>query len=346
MRYRLIRWGLALLGIGAIVGTLALIGQNPVGWAVNNWNDLVGKTTQVRTWTPIPNRSRAAAPASTTAGGRPQQPEQFRPGEQRSQAAGRHRAERAGQPVRHRLDGHLVAGPQPAAVLRPACDSPPLAGASVDPDRAAGFGDGEEDLGRSRAAEGDSRRMLQWRPKTMQLAFSNGPCQQIVLEDEPGLQEKDLDAVDTSQIMLSIVDAYPPATDQPDDEISVTELRLFERGLRPDLWISRGWIPALGAQGRRAGDHRPALAGPRRPGGVRAPGLRLGQGAERSDVDQNVSTGVLPGISLQLRIVLGAQDRCRDPGRDLLLAEEFGATLGLGVGGGDSRRTRRSPGTG
>ena len=67
--YRLIRWGLALLGIGAIVGTLALIGQNPVGWAVNNWNDLVGKTTQVQNLDAYTEPQPGSGAGTTTAGG-------------------------------------------------------------------------------------------------------------------------------------------------------------------------------------------------------------------------------------------------------------------------------------
>ena len=89
----------------------------------------------------------------------------------------------------------------------------------------------QEDLGGGRPAEGRlppdaavaAARPSSWRSRT-------GTCQQIVLEDVAGLQEKTSTPVDTSQIRLSIVDAYPPATDQPDDEISMTEIRLFERG--------------------------------------------------------------------------------------------------------------------
>ena len=127
------------------------------------------------------------------------------------------------------MDGHLVQGlnQQPGTV---GCDSPPLAGASSILLVPSGSVTVKKISVAAGLPEGDSRRMLQWRPKTIQLSYSNGQCQQIVLEDVPGLQEKDLDAVDTSQVMLSIIDAYPPATDQPDDEISVTELRLFERG--------------------------------------------------------------------------------------------------------------------
>ena len=47
VRYRIIRWVLALLGVAAIIGAFALIGRNPVGWAVNTWNDMLGKTAQV-----------------------------------------------------------------------------------------------------------------------------------------------------------------------------------------------------------------------------------------------------------------------------------------------------------
>ena len=230
VRVRLIRWGLAFLGIGAIVGTLALIGQNPVGWAVNNWNDLVGKTTQVQNLDAYTEPQPGSGSASTTAGGpTPSSPNSSAP----ASSAAKPPVDTAQNVLDNLSDTAWTViwsqglNQQPSSV---GCDSPPLAGASSILLVPSGSVTVKKISVAAGLPEGDSRRMLQWRPKTIQLSFSNGQCQQLVLEDVPGLQEKDLDAVDTSQVMLSIVDAYPPATDQPDDEISVTELRLFERG--------------------------------------------------------------------------------------------------------------------
>ena len=47
LRYRLVRWVLGLLGVGAIVGAMTVIGQNPVGWVTDRINDLRGSLVQV-----------------------------------------------------------------------------------------------------------------------------------------------------------------------------------------------------------------------------------------------------------------------------------------------------------
>ena len=38
-----------------------------------------------------------------------------------------------------------------------------------------------------------------------------------------------IDPVETTQIRLSVVDAYPPATDAPTDLVAITDIRLFQR---------------------------------------------------------------------------------------------------------------------
>ena len=43
------------------------------------------------------------------------------------------------------------------------------------------------------------------------------------------LQSLELDPVDTTQIRLSVVDAYPPSPDQPIDEVAITDIRVFTR---------------------------------------------------------------------------------------------------------------------
>lgn len=226
VRVRIIRWGLALLGVGAIFGALVFIGQNPVGWAMNNWKDLLGKTTQVQGMDAYTQPQPGSATSSTATSS--------------PNTAAPTSGSTAGPPVdtaQNVLDNlsdtawtviwSQGLNQQPANV---ACDSPALAGASSILLVPSGSATLKKISVAAGLPESDSRRMLQWRPKTIQLSYSNGECEQIVLDDVPGLQEKDLDTVDTSQVLLSIIDAYPPAGDQPDNEISVTELRLFERG--------------------------------------------------------------------------------------------------------------------
>ena len=226
VRVRLIRWGLAVLGIGAIVGTLALIGQNPVGWAMNNWNDLVGNTSQVQgvdAFTEPP-------PAASAGTVEPAGPSTAAPA---SGSSVNPPPDTAPNLVDNLSDTAWTTNwtaelNQPPAEV--SCETPAPEGASsvllVPP--------GSVTLKKISVAAGlpesDSRRMLQWRPKTIQLSYSDGRCEQIVLDDIPDLQEKDLETVDTSQVLLSIIDTYPPATDQPVNSLSVTELRLFERG--------------------------------------------------------------------------------------------------------------------
>jgi len=225
LRIRLIRWGLALFGVGAIVGTLAYIGQNPVGWAINNWNDIVGNTTQVQgveaftqpqpgTETSTESASPSASPPTSGSAALPAPDTAQNVVDNLSDTAWTTpwKAEFNQVPTEVSCDTPVPVGSQ--SILLVPSGSVTLKKISV----VAGL------------TEGDSRRMLQWRPKTIQLSYSNGQCQQIVLDDVADLQERDLETVETSQVLLSIIDVYEPATDQPENSLSVTELRLFERG--------------------------------------------------------------------------------------------------------------------
>jgi hypothetical protein len=78
-------------------------------------------------------------------------------------------------------------------------------------------------------AKSDPRRQLEWRPKTVQLAFSDGTCQQITLDDSDELQPKQIEPVETTQIRVSVIDAYPPASDQPTDVAAISDIVLYQR---------------------------------------------------------------------------------------------------------------------
>ena len=56
-------------------------------------------------------------------------------------------------------------------------------------------------------------RAVQFRPKTVQLAFSDGTCQTVQLEDAPGTQREDITPVTTGQIRVTVTDAYAPASE-------------------------------------------------------------------------------------------------------------------------------------
>jgi len=78
-------------------------------------------------------------------------------------------------------------------------------------------------------SEKDPQRPRQWRPKTLQLAFSDGQCQQVTLTDTADLQPLAVEPVETRQIRISVLDAYPPSSDKPLDQVAISEVRLFSR---------------------------------------------------------------------------------------------------------------------
>lgn len=205
LRYRAIRWVLALVGVGAIVGGLSLIGRNPVGWAVDRWNDLRGTTVQVtglQAHSEPPAEGPDAAPLlldnladtgwtapwTTTS---------------------------ALDPVlascRNPADPTMLGMPPSVVVTLPQ----------------------EVSLNRLSVAAGlpkdDSRRAQQYRPKALQLAFTDGTCQRVELADADGLQMLPLETVRTGAVRIWVASAYSPASDQPQDIATIAEVRLFQR---------------------------------------------------------------------------------------------------------------------
>lgn len=228
LRYRAIRWVLALAGIGVLIGGLSLIGRNPVGWAVDRWNDLRGTTVQVTGLRahsePDPAASgpveQTGAPASTPpASTPPVAPADTAPLLLDNLA-------NTGWTVpwtaTSALDPLLASCRNPADPTK--LGMPPSVVVTLPQ---------EVTLNHVSVAVGlpknDSGRAQQYRPRTLQLAFTDGTCQRVDVADADNLQMLPLDKVSTGAVRIWVVDAYPPSSDQPQDLATIAEIRLFQR---------------------------------------------------------------------------------------------------------------------
>jgi len=227
VRYRIIRWLLALVGIAAVIGAFALIGRNPVGWAVNSWNDMLGKTVQVNDLAAYtdPNPAEVADDPGT-----------FSPSAGATPSIAEPAVDMAPNVVDNLSNTAWTTAWSQTSQLNPAdapCVPPSTPTATGGPESILIVPQSSMNVRAISVAGGlskdDARRQQQWRPKTVQLAFSDGSCQQVTLADNPDLQSLELSAVDTTQIRLSVVDAYPASPDQPIDEVAITDIRIFTR---------------------------------------------------------------------------------------------------------------------
>jgi hypothetical protein len=80
---------------------------------------------------------------------------------------------------------------------------------------------------RSGLAESNDHRQLQFRPKQVDILFSDGNCYTAELIDDPGGQEIAVDAT-ASEARLVIVDTFPPA-DAGDGLVSLSEVTFESR---------------------------------------------------------------------------------------------------------------------
>ena len=255
LRYRLLRWVMALAAVAAVVGLLAVLGRNPVGWVTDRIQDLRGSLVQVSGLTAYgePAASVTLQPGTTTPGGAGAStdpvPVGSAPGASGQPAAGAPSPSTVGATgdgggtdgqAQDLLDNRADTAwttPWTADVRRVAAQAtcvspltPTGAGAPgsvvlVPPQPVAV----RQVTIAAGLAKNDSRRVQQWRPKTIQLAYGDGRCQQLVLTDVDGLQQIPVDPVESSKIRLSVVDAFPPLSDQPVDELAITDIRLFQR---------------------------------------------------------------------------------------------------------------------
>jgi hypothetical protein len=207
LRYRMMRWVWGLLGLGAIVGVFYALGQNPVGWVQNQIANFQNSLVQV---------------AGLQAVSEPPDP-----------AATENTAQHA---LDNLSDTAWTTTWTQASQLNPAnapCVSPSTPSAAGAPGSIVIIPSGPTTIREIAVAaglsKGDARRLQEWRPKTVQLTFSDGSCQQISLADNETLQQVKIEPVETTQIRVSIVDAYPPLPDQPMDVVAITDIRLFER---------------------------------------------------------------------------------------------------------------------
>ena len=206
LRYRLVRWLWGVVGLGAIVGTFAMFDNNPVGWIGDRWADLRGSLTQVE-----PLRA-VGEPAATALPGFPAM--NLVDGREDTAWAVTWSAAIASNPAR--TDCLSPAAPSPGA----------LSSILLFPEQAVTVRAVTIAAG---LYEQDPLRDRQWRPKTLQLAFSDGSCQQVTLVDSADLQQLPLDPVATTQIRISVLDAFSPGPDQPIEQISISEVQIFSR---------------------------------------------------------------------------------------------------------------------
>jgi hypothetical protein len=205
LRYRAIRWVLALVGVGVLIGGLSLIGRNPVGWAVDRWNDLRGATVQVT------GLQAHTEPEAEPADAAPLLLDNLADTGWTVPWTATSALDPLLASCRNPTDRTSLGMPQSVVVTLPR--EATLTDVSV----AAGL------------PKDDSRRAQQYRPKTLQLAFSDGTCQRLELADADGLQRLPLDKVGTGAVRIWVVDAYPPTSDQPQEIATVAEIRLFQR---------------------------------------------------------------------------------------------------------------------
>lgn len=207
VQIRLLRWLWVVLGVLVLGGGLYLLGQDPIRWIGDRWADLRHEVVQVS------DVQAVAAPAESAIA-------QF--------AAGNLVDNRANTAWATAWSANSAADPTVRECQPPASPVPAGAPGTVillTPDPIAVR---EIEVAAGLPAD-DPRRQREWRPRTLQLAFSDGQCRQVELSDVPELQKIAVEPVESSQIRVSVIDAYPPVPDQPVDQVSISELRLYTR---------------------------------------------------------------------------------------------------------------------
>ncbi len=204
IRFRVRRALLGLLVIALLGGGLAVVGHNPLAWARDRWYDARNTLVQV---------------TGVQAFGTP-----------RGSEIQNFPASAAVDTVADTAWGTAWTAitPAPSGCLGPA--AVPAAGSTgslqlvLDAPvtvRAVSIAAG---LGAT-----DPLRTHEWRPKTLQLAFSDGRCQRVTLKDVPALQQLPLSPVRTSEIRISVVDTFPASADQTVNVVAISEVLLLSR---------------------------------------------------------------------------------------------------------------------
>lgn len=75
----------------------------------------------------------------------------------------------------------------------------------------------------------DGDRLSQWRPKLIELRFSDGTCRTLPVRDTAEPQTIPLDPpVNTSLVRVDVIDGYPPR-EGVSDRVAISEIRLWRR---------------------------------------------------------------------------------------------------------------------
>lgn len=202
MRYRVTRVIGAVVIVGIVGGLLALLGQNPVQWITDRWADIRG------TLVTVDKLSVLGEPASTAV---------------------------ADFPAASAVDGFgnsAWAIPWSGQVPKISCAPPSRQVAQDAPGSLLILIPEPVKVRAIKVAAGlaktDVRRLQQWRPKTLQLAFSDGTCQKITLKDTAAVQQIKIDPVMTTQIRVNVLDALVPQG-PPQNFVAISEIQLLTR---------------------------------------------------------------------------------------------------------------------
>ena len=199
-RYRAGRVIAGLLTVVAVGGMLAIVGQNPVGWAQQRWYAARGTLEPVTGLTATASSAKGASadyppghatdgPVSTAWGTEWRGGGSDEPG--------------CGVPIRRGGRATLLLTLPQQTTLRGV-------------DIASGL------------PKTDRARLLQWRPTALRLTFDDGTCQVVRVDDTDGLQRRPLTSVDSAVVRVDITTAARPASGKA-SRVAVAEVRLLRR---------------------------------------------------------------------------------------------------------------------
>jgi len=203
-RYRVTR---VLAGVAAVAmggSLLSLAGHNPAGWLREQWYAVRG------TLEPVPEVTARADPAHAVVAG-------YLPG----------------FAVDGTLDQAWATTWSGGGATGAACGPIPNGGRAALvltlPERVTLRG---VEVAPGLPAE-DPQRVLQWRPRLLQLTYADGSCERVELADSGELRKHRVRAVSTTTVRVEIAAAAPPRSGR-DGGVAIGEIRLLCRpGCRP-----------------------------------------------------------------------------------------------------------------
>ncbi len=199
MRYHLTRLVAVVAVVAVLGGLFTLAGHNPAGWLRDRWYALRG------TLTPVTEVTARADPARTVI-------DDYLPGfavDNTTDQAWATTWGGGGSPAT--ACGPITRGARAALILT-LPQKTTLRGVEV----AAGL------------PAADPQRVLQWRPRMLQLTFDDDSCQRVALADKDGLQRGSLRPVPTTTVRVEIAAAAPPRSGAG-TRVALGEVRLLRR---------------------------------------------------------------------------------------------------------------------